>query len=83
MLDWKSARSEDRERRLQQSRWCAVAGTPARAQRRDPAARDRIERLAVAMRVQQQFGATHEPGGLDRLARTEVALAGARRIGGG
>ena len=68
VLYGKPARSEHRQRRLEQRGGSPIAGAPALAQRRQSGARDLIHGLAVAMRVEQHFGAPHEARRVDRRA---------------
>src|SRR5439155_23380224 len=77
------ARSEQRERLLEQRRRRAVAGAAAVAERGELDARELVERLAVAVRVEQRLGPTNELHWRDRLAGTELPLPRAGRVGRG
>ena len=68
------ARSEQRERLLEQRRRRTVAGAAAVAERGELDARELVERLAVAVRVEQRLGPTDELHRRDRLAGTELPL---------
>ena len=83
VLRRQASRREHGKSFLEQRRGGAVAGAAAPAERRELEVRELVERLAVAVHVEQRLCPADQLDRRNRLAGAQLPLPGARRIGGG